>query len=160
MPTDSLQVLSKRELICLLRQQERRFDTADLAQWCAGITLRLNCLRKRAREGKCVEEASEFARWLVSSGLTKLFEGTGKRAISTLIADTLYDCECHWKNEPRGPWVAQSELEALNAKLDLVMQRMANQEEFHPRLNETAATGTYASVNEPVLQVITGGLPP
>src|ERR1035437_819626 len=65
---DSLQCLSKRELIRLLRLHERRFDEADLRHWCGGITARVKVLRARAREGKCVEEASEFARWVVSSG--------------------------------------------------------------------------------------------
>jgi hypothetical protein len=49
-------------------------------------------LRACAREGQCVEEASEFARWLASSGLVKLFEGSDKVAVNQLIADMI--CRC------------------------------------------------------------------
>jgi len=118
MPTDSLHVLSKRELINLLGRKPCAFDDADLSVLLASTLQRLKVLRGRAREGKCVEEASEFAHWLTASGLLRLFEGEAKGRLHRLAQDTLYDCQCHWRNEGRGPWIAQSELEGLNAKVD------------------------------------------
>jgi len=153
MAHDQLKCLSKRELIGLIRLRECQFDEVDLRGWTAAIVSRLTLLRKRAREGKCVDEASEFSRWIVQSGLIKLFHGSAdRRDITTLISDTLWDCQCHWKNQGREPWVARSELEALNAKLDLLMQQIS------PRINETASAGRHAVVTEPAMQVITGGL--
>jgi hypothetical protein len=75
LPTDSYNVLSKRELINLLRRKPSCFDDVDLLCLTSSITRRLETLRARAREGNWVEEASEFARWLLSSGLIKLLEG-------------------------------------------------------------------------------------
>jgi hypothetical protein len=118
MPTDSLQALSKRELITLLRRKPCVFDDVDLLCLTHATAQRLKVLRCRAREGKCVEEASEFARWVLASGLLRVCEGQDKGEVRELAQDTLYDCECHWRNEGRGPWIAQSELEAVNGKLD------------------------------------------
>jgi hypothetical protein len=118
LPTDSLQALSKRELITLLRRKPCAFDDADLAVLIAATIQRLQVLRRRAREGKSVDEAAEFARWLTASGLVKLFGGEAKADVRELATATLFDCESYWRNQGQGPWVAKSELEAVNAKLD------------------------------------------
>ena len=118
MPYDSLQALSKRDLITLLRRKPCRFDDADLRCFTLATIQRLQVLRRRAREGKSVEEASEFARYVVASGLLKLCEGQAKVEVRSLAQDTLYDCDQFWRNQGQGPWVAKSELEAVNAKLD------------------------------------------
>jgi hypothetical protein len=78
----------------------------------------LRVYRARAREGKCVEEASEIARYVVSSGLAKLAGASSEGELQELVQGTLHDCACHWNNQGQGPWVAKSELEALNAKVD------------------------------------------
>jgi hypothetical protein len=118
LPTDSFQVLSKRELITLLRRRPCRFDDADLAGLASMTLQRLRVLRARACEGKSVDEASEFARWVGYSGLQKLIGGKRAAELEKLAKDTLWDCECYYRNDCRGPWVAKSELEALNAKMD------------------------------------------
>jgi hypothetical protein len=118
LPTDSFNALSKRELINFLRRKPCHFDDVDLGVLGHSTIHRLKVLRARAREGKCVEEASEFARWVVQAGLLKLLGGKVKGAVQKLASDTLFDCECHWRNQGQGPWVAKSELEAVNAKLD------------------------------------------
>jgi hypothetical protein len=118
-------VLSKRELITLLRNRPQQFDAADLRYLAAATSQRLKVLRGRAREGKCVDEASEFARWLTSCGLLKLFGDEARMEVQDLVRDTVHDCECHWRNQGQGPWVAKSELEAVNAKLDNLASMMA-----------------------------------
>jgi hypothetical protein len=87
---------------------------------------RLHTLFCRVCEGKCVDEASEFSRWVRYCGvLTVLepFESSGALAVSVaalrkLCGDITWECEQFWKKNPRGPWVSLSELESINAKLD------------------------------------------
>ena len=78
MNADALRVLSKRQLINLLCRRECRFDDADLAVLCAFLLSHLKRLQARAREAKGIEEASEFARWVVASGLAKLVDGSAR----------------------------------------------------------------------------------
>jgi hypothetical protein len=86
---------------------------------------RLETLQSRAREGKCVDEASEFARWLRMSGLHYVFDKASWATIEKLIVDVLWDCESFYKKHPQGPWVKLSELEAVNQKLDRIAGRLA-----------------------------------
>src|ERR1017187_3108228 len=118
MPTDSLNTLSKRELINLLRRLPCSFDDVDLLILRGAAMRQLTIFRSRAREGKCVEEASTFARWVLSSGLLKLFPAQASRDGQKLANDVIFDADCHWRHQGQGPWVAKSELEAVNAKLD------------------------------------------
>jgi hypothetical protein len=50
----------------------------------------------------------------------------------------LWDCDQHWRNQGEGPWVAQSELEAVNAKLDNLAQLVSvlAQGEYSTKLAE------------------------
>lgn len=90
-------------------------------------------LHKRVCEGKFVDEASEFARWVRFSGLLDVFElhkapepfEVDRAKVEKLIVDTLFECEQFWKRNPRGPYVAMSELEAVNHKLDVLAARIA-----------------------------------
>src|ERR1041385_5335322 len=66
-----LRVLSKENLITLLCRKAIEFDDADLEVLRVATLQRLKTLRARAREGKMVDEASEFVRWLSSSGVLK-----------------------------------------------------------------------------------------
>jgi hypothetical protein len=94
---------------------------------------RLERLHKRVCEGKHVDEASEFARWLRFSGLLDIFRifkaseplEVDVAKVDKLIVDVLFECEQFWKRNPRGPWVSLSELEAINQKLDLLAARIS-----------------------------------
>jgi hypothetical protein len=143
---DGLCLLSKRELITLLLLKPCAFDEVDLRLLTLSMVQRLKILRARAREGKCVDEASEFARWLTASGLLKLCQGQDKVEVRKLVQDTLWDCECHWRNQGQGPWIAKSELEAVNAKLDNLVALVAS------------VAGPSRSA-EPALAVLEGGVP-
>jgi len=120
---------------------------------------RLRTLDARAREGKSVDEASEFARWVRFSGLLWLFEAfkapppleVSPDTVKRLISEVSADCEAHWKNEPRGPWVSRSELESINQKLDLMAGQLAK---LSPPVNHDTAR---MENSPPVLQVIEGG---
>lgn len=135
MPSDSLNALSKRELVILLRQKERRFDAVDLGQLYGATCAWLTVLRTRTREGKCVQEASELARWVSSGGLLKLFAAFPQPAphevsaekLATLARDTLFECEAQWKGRPgtQQKWVELSEVEMLNSKLNSLAQMVA-----------------------------------
>lgn len=149
LPTDSYNVLSKRELITLLRRKPCCFDDVNLVILTGSITRRLETLRARAREGNWVEEASEFPRWLGSSGLMNLLGGKGRAAVQKLANDTLHDCDCFWRNQGQGPWVAKSELEAVNSKLDNLAGLVAR---LSPPVTETPN----AEVLSPALHVIQG----
>ena|ERR1039458_3165953 len=126
MPTDSLNALSKRELINLLRRKPCSFDDVDLLVLRGSTMRRLTTLRARTREGVGVEEASAFARWVSVSGLLRLFPAQALRDAQKLAQDTLHDCDQHWRNQGQGPWVAKSELEAVNAKLDNLASLLAS----------------------------------
>lgn len=45
-------------------------------------------------------------------------KGRGAAALEKLRLDVLWECESAWKGREAKPWVAGSEIEALNAKLD------------------------------------------
>lgn len=114
---------------------------------------RLHTLFCRVCEGKCVDEASEFARWVRYCGILNFlrpFESSGSlpvtvAALEKLCGEITWECEQFWKRNPRGPWVSLSELEAINAKLDRLAFQFA---QFAPPPVETASAGP------PVLRVI------
>jgi len=117
-------------------QESKRYDSMEpyKVHWLWKEThARLERLYKRVCEGKFVDEASEFARWLRFTGLLEIFHKyaapepleVSAVKIEKLITDTLFECEQFWKRNPRGPYVALSELEAINHKLDLLAGRIA-----------------------------------
>jgi hypothetical protein len=120
---------------------------------------RLRRLDARAREGKSVDEASEFARWVQFSGLMHLFKmwaapeplKVSAEEIQQLINDVKYDCELHWKNSSRGPWVPLSELEAISQKLDRIAAKVAT---LSP---PGTATVSADEGSTPALRVFEGG---
>jgi len=122
------QCLCKRDLIRLLCRQVPAFDRSDLQVLASFALQRLRTLQQRAREGKCVEEASEFARWLLESGVLKLLTTFAREAgeeLAGLMRDTVWDCEEQWRGKGGKPWVAKSEVEAINAKLDALFSLAA-----------------------------------
>jgi len=135
---DPFSVLSKRDLITLLRRRECRFDDVNLEQLRLATLTYLESWRSRARESKSVLEASDFARWVLSSGLAKLFRDKGAAEVEKVRKDVLWACECAWKNQGGGGSVALSEVEAINAKLDGL----------------SAAVAELARSKEPVLKVV------
>jgi len=117
--THNLECLSKRQLIALLCHREVRFDELDLSQWQRAIMSRMKILNARAREGKCVDEASEFARWIVQGGFLKLFHGPARMDMQTLQSDTLWACENAWKNSALGP--AMVDVQSTQEKMDKLL---------------------------------------
>lgn len=124
MPSDSLRVLSKRELIALVRRRQFRLTDVDRQLLLSKTVQRLEVLRARVRERKHIDEASEFARWVLSSGLSRVLAGPDAHPMERLRQGVLYDCAEAWNNRGQGPWVAKSELEALNAKVDNLAQML------------------------------------
>ena len=135
---ENFKSLSKRELIALLCRKPVVFDDADLHQLYSATVARLKLLDCRAREGKSLQEASEFARWCLSSGLLSLFRLNGSppplqvsaSLIESQIQGLLFSCECAWNKDPRGPSLDKSELESINshlARLSVQVARMAGE---------------------------------
>jgi len=121
MPKHPLNALTRRDLLAMASRRQITFDDVDLAVLARETLARLGKMLSRVRQGQFVEEASEFARWVNASGLTKPFREPDRLACEKLIADIMWDCEETRKNHGRKPWVPVSELEALNAKFDAVM---------------------------------------
>jgi len=164
----ALKVLSKTELITLLCRRQRVFDDFDLHKLWEETKLELLACQQRAREGVFVDEASGFARWVQFSGLLDLFKvypQTGILEVSepvlrTLVTDVLFECDCFWKKEGGGPWVARSEVEKLNHKLDVVMAQLGRvlaSPETSVTRDEAAAASEVAGSLPPALRVIAGG---
>jgi len=122
---------------------------------------RLELLDKRAREGKQVDEASEFARWVRFSGLRYVFEAFDEsswRTLDKLVVQTLDDCAAYWKREPQGPWVSLSELEAVNQKLDRIAGELLRQRNNIPNNAPRETDTCYGGfVAEPALRAVPVG---
>lgn len=119
--SEPLEVLSKRDLIALLRQRPATLDEGDIRLLRQAIFARLSTLSRRVREGQFVMEASEFARWLDSSGLSRVASFGSPKAEGEFrqqIRGVLRDCERAWKGTQVKGWVERSEIEAVNQKLD------------------------------------------
>jgi hypothetical protein len=157
--------LTKADLIALLHREPRVFDDVDLHFLYRSTLDRLKVLGARAREGKCVDETSEFSRWVKSSGLTKLFErypASGQLEVSaekvrTLAQKVLFDCECYFNKVPRGPWVELSELESINQKLDRIAGGLAMLHQRNLSPCEEVETASAGSDSSPALRVLAGG---
>lgn len=123
---------------------------------------RLRLLQVRAREGRSVEEASEFARWVRMSHLLWLFEAfkapppleVSPEAVVELIRGIQSDCEAFWKKDPRGAWVDKSEVEQLNQKVDMLMAGVAKIAGMISAQDKTASNLVH---DVPGLKVLTGG---
>jgi len=144
---DSLSVLSKRELIILLRLKQCHFDLGDLAALRQHTLSELRTWLRRARQRVCVQEASEFARWVMSSGLSKLLDGPGGSELERTRRDVLSECEEAWRREGAGAWVGKSDIDVLTAKLDRLTSVVAD-----------LVTAQGGHVQSPVT-IFDGGLP-
>lgn len=100
--------------------------------WRETVT-RLNVLQGRAREGKNVQEASEFARWLRFSGLIKLFESNPQpepkqvdaKVVEKLIDGILSDCADQWRSRNGDVKYSESDIAEISRKLDIIAAQVA-----------------------------------
>lgn len=144
---DSYDALSKRELIGLLRLREHRFDEVDLATLRQHTLCELLKWQRRARQRVMVDEASEFARWVMNAGLCGLFERCGAGSIEKERQEVLWECAQAWKNQG-APWVGGSDIEALNGKVDRLTAIVASLVELN------------GGVVQPSLKLVEGGAAP
>jgi hypothetical protein len=86
---------------------------------------RLTILATRVHEGKFLQEASEFARWLRMSGMFELFAGQNKEHLYKQVENIIYECGEHWNNRRSEAKATVSEFEAMNHKLDLIAGHVA-----------------------------------
>jgi len=95
--------------------------------------LRVESLTRRVNEGKDIEAAADFARWLRVSGLVRLFEANPQRepllvdgaTMDAQLTDLILACGEQWKsNAPR--MVNASEIEKLNHKIDVMAQALGS----------------------------------
>jgi len=147
------QVLPELQQTCHMQLEPHK------VYWLCNETVqRLVTLHKRVCEGKFVDEASEYARWLRFSGVLPIFDAfpspppleVSRAKVEKLIGDVLWECEQFWKKNPRGPWVSLSELEAINQKLDTIAGQLS-------RLSLASQKVETPCVVEPALRVIEGG---
>jgi hypothetical protein len=117
----------------------------------------LELLTRAVHEGRAVDEASNFARWLSFSGLIKIFEAYPQPVpllvdgpAMRLVTDKLVSaCGVIYKGGrmPENP--SQSVIDEMNAKMDFIISQMAKT--ASPSFVDTAVTG------RPGLLVIQGG---
>jgi hypothetical protein len=124
-------------------------EAFDVFLVCRHTLTRLETLAQHVREGKEIMAASEFARWVRSSGLITIFDKCKQgephpingRAVNEAVAKLLHLCEDAWKNHG-GPVVTASGLDDINRKLDILAAQMAHVATVatkpHPRLPKAA----------------------
>lgn len=108
------------------------FDSYRLA-WLFKETMGfLERYASRVNEGKDIQAASEYARWLRMSGLLSLFEANPQAAphlvdhklCEKAIVDLLFECAEQWKRGAVGK-IQVSELELIHHRLDLIAGAVA-----------------------------------
>ena len=126
-----------------------------LYQLWAETDCRIDSLAKQVREGVAVDEASNFSRWLVRSGVLKILEATDfsktqlyadvpglKKKSEQLVADCGDWYAKHERSRtPREAYISVSKLDALEKQI----ARMAAQLEklsLHSTETETAVSAT------------------
>jgi hypothetical protein len=127
----------------------------------------LDSLAQSVREGKRVTEASNFARWLLFSGLLSFLQ-ENKDPQSSLPFDPdalrkkadklIYECGELFRGGKHDPKYAASDIAEINRKLDLLLSGSAGRSSDEPvalRLPEQNESG----LCERVIQFIPDGLP-
>lgn len=117
----------------LVRETVREVNTVDLHWLWQETNNRLDLLARRVSEGKYLEEALDFVKWVQFSGLIELF--TAHCVSAPLKVDGAF---IRWKCEnlqseifrryrlnDGKPHVDASELEGISRKLDLIAGRLA-----------------------------------
>jgi len=124
---------------------------------------RLSVLERRVQEGRDVDAASEYARWLSFSGLLKLLEANSQPAplvvdgclLESRCDELIRMCGERFKTGDRSPNLKAKELQSLHDKIDLVAGYLS-------RLNVptltvgSASTGVHGApaVRDPEIRVL------
>jgi hypothetical protein len=119
---------------------------------------RLDSLARSAREGKCVDEAANFARWLEFSGYPKVFDGSPQpfpllvdgAVVRQKIKDVLDECERFYHGGRVEPQYAQGDIVEIKHTLKLIVEHLGLK--LSPPIEHTANVGS------PALSVIEGGV--
>lgn len=114
----------------------------------------LDTLARAASEGRAVDEANNFLRWLQFSGVCRLVEMFGAMDESFLklrgLATDLQDvCLPHLQGRNIKPHPSQARIDEVNDKLDFILSQMAKPS---PPFQHTPVVGS------PALLVIAGGV--
>lgn len=121
---------------------------------------RLSSLQNRVNEGKDLEFALEFCRYIFWSGIIELLEYHASTQsglevsganLRTRVKQLQEDVQRRFVKSNTSPKVELSELEKINHKLDLIAGRIS---QLSPPKIETLETGVTSS---PDLRVIRGG---
>lgn len=112
-------------------------DKHTLAWLFRETMTKLEVYARRVDEGKDVQAASEFARWVRMSGLVKLFAANPQgeplaidaKRVETQIDTILTGCARQWKAGAVGK-VELAAIEAISQKLDLIAGHVAKLSPF------------------------------
>lgn len=103
-------------------------DSVNL-HWIYRETLnRLDVLHRRVQEGRDVEAASEFARWLIFSGIIKLMEANSSDKLLKVDGPLLRSrtqmlieaCNYRFRRNDDSPRFQAKDVQSLHEKIDLV----------------------------------------
>jgi hypothetical protein len=120
---------------------------------------RLSSLQNRVNEGKDLDFALEFCRYVFWSGVIELLEYHASTAsglevsganLRTRVKQLQQDIQDRFRKSNTSPKIELSELEKINHKLDLIAGRIS---QFHP----PTKTEELGAGHTPELQVIQGG---
>ncbi len=117
----------------VLRVQPNETPDLNLSRLYAETMNRLSTLRRRVQEGRDVMAASEFARWLIFSGMVELFkahsqDGFHKVDGSLLASKTemLLDmCNERFRTGKQDVQIEKQEMESLRDKVDTIAGYLA-----------------------------------
>jgi len=147
------------------REIEKRSETNSLNAVCSDlVTLhwfwnetrnRLESLRHRVREGLDLQEAADFSRYVLYSGLLKILaphDNQGQLKVDTAFlawsaTDLLREVQDLWQAGKVLPGANQPQYEAILHRLDLIAGRVA----------QIPVAGKSEAVPSPALLVLPGG---
>jgi len=112
-------------------------DKADLHIIWKHTDARIDTLRSRVREGVDVSAASEFARWLLNSGVLKFLPEQGfplpcrAQELRSKVDELVMECGEWFSNHERSnvkphPQIPRTELERINEQLAALTAQLAN----------------------------------
>jgi hypothetical protein len=119
---------------------------------------RLSSLQNHVNEGKKLDEALDFCRYVFWSGIVELcnYHATTAEGLAisganlqTRVKQLQQDVQDRYRKSNTSPKIELSELEKLNHKLDLIAGRIS---QISPPVSDTSKTD-----ETPVLTVLRGG---
>lgn len=139
-------------------QEPRLFGAAFLHILWSETFNRMESLARSVHEGRAVDEASNFARWLRFSGLLELLQSHPQpfplkvdgAALAKLTASVVDACGVIYKGGRMPVNPSQSRIDELNDKVDVILSHIAKR--ISPSTMHTANAG------RPALTVIAGGV--